>query len=277
MRRSLSVLLAQIATIVAGTPGCSFFDRESCQGAPPVPPPKTVAVTGKAACQIVQAGPIDWSFIASDIGVCAVPVYDPTTAVPSSDPCGAACGNSRYQCTLPNDYLRAYVAAQPPALLVPAGYGTVCADGGDGADARIGAGSDSGTTGAGVCPPVSGPISVSCAAVPCSGRRTSGIETPGADDTLSPGDYFARCSYFEAGRHADLSWRVDAWAASRLDPRDNEAVRRAMKDAARELLAGDHDGLAPEGRVVTGMPSEAERLRIARRLDETLFRTQRCA
>jgi hypothetical protein len=48
MRRSLSVLLAQIATIVAGTPGCSFFDCESCQGAPPGCPRKRSDVASPA-------------------------------------------------------------------------------------------------------------------------------------------------------------------------------------------------------------------------------------
>jgi hypothetical protein len=335
-----------------------------------------VTVTGGAACQIVQSGEVDWSTVAIDIDACAVPVYNPATVAPAGA-CAAACGNPGYQCTLPDDYLGAYVAAQPPATLIEV-RPEWTVDGGVGHDACLGGGSDSGAP---VCPAISGTVTVSCVGVPCVGRWTSGVETPRADNPSSLGEYFARCSYFEAAsvyaferlaaelaahgaparlvraayraardearharrtralarrygvepawpeaaklpvrplvemarenaaegcvretygavlglvgaaraqdaqvravmrtiardecRHAGLSWRVDAWAASRLGPRDQEEVRRAMTDAVRELLTGDHDGLDAVGRVVAGMPSQGQRRCIASRLEETLFR-----
>jgi hypothetical protein len=142
---------------------------------------KTVAMTGEAACQVVQSGEVDWSLIASDIGVCDVPVFNAATAAPAGA-CAAACGDRAYRCTLPKDYLRAYVAAQPPSTLQ-----AVCADGGDAVDTGTGAASDASVTAAGVCPPVSGTLNVTCTPVVCAGRWTPGVETPGAQKTSSLG------------------------------------------------------------------------------------------
>jgi hypothetical protein len=299
-----------------------------------------------------------------------VPTYSPAGQPTYSDACGAACGLGPYDdCTLPDDYLQAYVAAQMPS--------GVCVDAGD-ADASIDAGSSE--SGATVCPSVSGTINVTCSAIPCTGRWTSGVMPPAATDPLSTGEYFAMCSYFEAAsvfaferlaselaahgapvslvqaarraardevrharttrslarrfgveptwpeapdlrvrplsdvarenategcvretygavlglvgaarasdaavreamdsiardecRHAELSWRVAAWATRRLGPNDRAAVRRAMRIAARSLLAGDDGGMASERQTLTGMPFGAEARRIARLLDGALW------
>jgi hypothetical protein len=162
-----------------------------------VPPPKTVAMTAAAACQVLQSGQIDWSVVASELDACAVPVYDPAHAAPSGA-CAAACGGNSYSCRLPDDYLKAYVAAQPLGTLAPEVYGTTCADGGDVVEAGIAMESDAGATGAAVCPPVSGNLSVVCYVVPCTGRWTSGVDTLGTVNPLSTGEYFAKCSYYEA-------------------------------------------------------------------------------
>ncbi len=374
MRPSIPVLLAQIAAIVAGAPGCSV-SRSSCDGYT-LPAPKTVALTGNAACQLAQAGGVYGAILDTDGGACGVPTYGPVAQPGPSAECTAACGGGSYSvCTLPDDYLQRYVASMMPA------DSTVCADAGDVAEASINAGSSPGEAGSTGCPPVSGTINVTCSGEPCTGRWTSGLETPGTADLRSAGEYFARCSYFEAASvyaferlaaelaaheapaslvqmarraardemrhartmrtlarrfgveptwpeaqdlpvrplvdvarenaaegcvretygavlglvgaerasnaevraamrsiahdecgHAELSWRVAAWAASRLGRRDREAVRRALRAAAHRLLVGGEDENASQGRILTGMPSGAESCRIARLLDASLFR-----
>ena len=73
-------------------------------------------------------------------------------------------------------------------------------------------------------------------------------------------------------QHARLSWRVAAWATTQLGPAEQEVVNRAIRLAARELLAVGDAGLAPECRALTGMPSQAEGRRIGELLDQSLFR-----
>jgi hypothetical protein len=76
-------------------------------------------------------------------------------------------------------------------------------------------------------------------------------------------------------RHADLSWRIDAWAVPRLTERDREVVRAAMHDAARALSEGDGEGderLTDACRRTVGMPTKRERRRVAELLDAKLFR-----
>ncbi len=72
-------------------------------------------------------------------------------------------------------------------------------------------------------------------------------------------------------RHAQLSWRVAAWAAGVLGDRDLEGVRQAMRKAVAELVAGE-DGLPATHRALTGLPSAEERRRAVHLLDEALFR-----
>lgn len=370
MRPSIPSLLAHIAAVIAAAPGCS---KDPCGGSASFPA-KTVAVAGDVACQIAKAGPVDLVTVNDGLGgICVAPTYhDPT--LPMSAACTAACGDT--SCTLPDDYVQAYLSVQvlPPDSIL-------CSDGGGGGAPSLDAGSGVGEGGSPGCPSVAGTIEVTCSGQACMGRWTAGVETPGPADVLSPGEYFARCSYFEAAsvhaferlaeelaahgapvnlvraarraasdevrhaettralarrfgvdpswpttaelpvrpllevacenaaegcvretygaalglvgaarapnaeireamrtiaadecRHADLSWQVGAWAASRLDLREREAVRRAMQDAARMLLAGAAGDDVSEGRALTGMPSGAEARRIAHMLDEALFR-----
>ena len=389
MRPSIPALLAHVAAIIAGAPGCSF-GSSSCDGFTPAPP-KTVASTGDVACQIATSGGVSWTTVQRVVGACFVPTYQAAVQPGPSEACAAACGAGVYGvCTLPADYLQAYVAAQMPAV------SSACTAAGDGAEASVEAGPDSGgddvdgsaeasldagQAASAVCPPTSGTIAVTCSEEPCTGRWTSGIEPLGTARSVSTGAYFARCSYFERAsvfaferlaaelsahgaperlvrqarrasrdevrharttralarrfgveptwqqardlpvrplvevacenasegcvretygaalglvgarrasdvhvrstlqqiardecRHAQLSWRVAAWAKSRLGPRDRETVRRAMRLAVQSLLSGGDDGPESERRAIAGTPSGAEARRIARLLDESLFR-----
>jgi hypothetical protein len=72
----------------------------------------------------------------------------------------------------------------------------------------------------------------------------------------------------EECQHADLSWRVAAWTATRLDDAGQKAVSRAMAEAAANLLSEGGD----EAPAVAGMPSVAERRRVAQMLQDALFR-----
>jgi hypothetical protein len=68
-------------------------------------------------------------------------------------------------------------------------------------------------------------------------------------------------------QHADLSWRVASWTATQLDDAGRKAVRRALAQAARDLLS-EGDGEAP---AAAGMPTTAERRRVTQMLQSALF------
>ncbi|HSQ62104.1 MAG TPA: ferritin-like domain-containing protein [Polyangiaceae bacterium] len=73
-------------------------------------------------------------------------------------------------------------------------------------------------------------------------------------------------------RHAELGWRVSAWAEAKLDAAGRERVRAAREAAVRELLASARERL-PEAVVATlGMPAPAEAAALARTLDAALWR-----
>jgi hypothetical protein len=74
-------------------------------------------------------------------------------------------------------------------------------------------------------------------------------------------------------KHAELSWKVAAWAMPRLTPREREVMRAAMRAAARELLSGGDDELDAATSLICGMPSRGQRRRMAALLDDTLFRS----
>jgi hypothetical protein len=76
-------------------------------------------------------------------------------------------------------------------------------------------------------------------------------------------------------RHAQLGWGIAAWASTRLDRGQREAVRRAMQLAVRELMAEGGDRLAPECRALGGLPSEAEHRRMVGLLDAALWARSR--
>jgi hypothetical protein len=191
--RHLPTLLAHIAALVAGDSGCS---TGSCDHF--VPTGKTIDVTGDVACAIANEGPN---------------VIGPE--------CGKACGTGSFVCTLPDDYLRAYAAAQTPPS-----DAAVDSDGSEAPpEASVGAS-------AALCPGVTGTVKVGCADS-CTGRRTEGAREPIIADQASAGTYFAVCSYLEA---------VSVYAFARLRAELETlgapaalvlATRRAEKDEVR--------------------------------------------
>ena len=72
--------------------------------------------------------------------------------------------------------------------------------------------------------------------------------------------------------HAELSWRVAAWALPRLAASQRESVRAAMRAAVRSLVDTADDSLTGASRRVSGMPAREERCRLAAMLDDALFR-----
>ena len=73
-------------------------------------------------------------------------------------------------------------------------------------------------------------------------------------------------------RHAELGWRVSAWAESRLDAASRERVRAAREAAVRELLASAHEELPPSVVGALGMPAPPAAAVLARTLDAALWR-----
>ncbi|MCC7537917.1 MAG: ferritin-like domain-containing protein, partial [Deltaproteobacteria bacterium] len=69
-------------------------------------------------------------------------------------------------------------------------------------------------------------------------------------------------------RHAAVSWRIGAWLDGRLDRRDRAAVRRARRDAARQLEIEASAPLHAELAMGAGLP----RPEVARALVRTLAR-----
>ena len=165
--RNVSLLLAHVAALLA-LPACSAVSPSDnrCQ----TPGPKTVAVSPDVACAMASEGT---GRVSSASGG-ALYVRGPT--------CSTACGPGYSVCGLPDDYARAYVAAQP-----------VAADAGSSADAAASAAD----AGPGVCPAVTAPVNVACS-VDCTGRRTEGAEELALRDGLSTGDYLAACAHLEA-------------------------------------------------------------------------------
>jgi hypothetical protein len=218
---SLPVLLAQIAAaaiLAEASAGCSF-SSSSCAGytPPPTPPPQSVSVSSDVACAMLPQDvlPLD---PASVVG----PVF------PAD--CSAACPSGYTQCSVPADYVKAFVVARN-AVLYPVDAGPRPAlDAGD--DAGLEAGADGGPS---FCPSVGGTVAIQCE-VPvalCEGRRTDGVPDQPVRAARSTGEYLAACSYLEAvSVHAFA--RLHAELAALGAPRALLAdVRRAQRDEVR--------------------------------------------
>lgn len=160
--RNVPLLLAHVAALLT-LPACSAIStsNDRCHS----PGPKSVAVSPDVACAIASE---ENGRVSSASGGSSY-VRGPT--------CSSACGPVYTVCGLPDDYERAYVAAQP-----------VAADAGTSA---------TGDAGAGVCPAVTAPVSITCS-VDCTGRRTEGAEELAQREGLSTGDYLAACAHLEA-------------------------------------------------------------------------------
>jgi hypothetical protein len=203
--KDLTLILAQVAALLALTPGCTV-SQSSCDGF--VPNVKDIEVAPDVACAILGEG-----------GASAgVTVY-------FSQGCTTACGPGFGGCTMPADYVQAFVAAQSDAGTQP--------DAEAGAD--VGA-SDGGLVTA--CPRVPANVKVHCSSF-CEGRRTDGVDEPTWSTGPSLGAYFAACSYLEAvSAHAFARLRGEL-SAHGAPPALIERARLAIDEEARhaELTA----------------------------------------
>jgi hypothetical protein len=194
--RELPLVLAHIAALVATSSGCTF-STGSCDGF--VPTRRTLTVTSDTACAI-----------ANDV---------------TGAECDKTCGPGLFVCTLPDDYARAFAAAQSSR---PAEAGVVSDTGG------AAPGGDSGASLA-ICPSVTGTVNVACANT-CTGRRTQGTREPTLPNQASAGDYFAACSYLEAvSVHAFERLHVELKALG-APTELLAATKRAMKDETRHAM-----------------------------------------
>ncbi len=82
-----------------------------------------------------------------------------------------------------------------------------------------------------------------------------------------------RAITLDEARHADLAWRIDAWAMARLDARDRANVRQARRAAIAELEATVSKGssCSAEGSVALGLPSPSQARALVRALRETVW------
>lgn len=207
--KDLTLILVHAAALLAFAPGCTV-SQSSCDGF--VQNVKDIEVAPDVACAI----------LAESGASAGVTVY-------FSQSCTTACGPGFGGCTMPADYVQAYVAAQSDAGAQPD------ADTGAEAGADVGA-----TDGAPVaaCPSVTATVKVHCANF-CEGRRTDGLDEPTWSPGPSLGAYFAACSYLEAvSAHAFARLR-DELSAHGAPPALLERARRAIDEEARhaELTA----------------------------------------
>jgi hypothetical protein len=70
--------------------------------------------------------------------------------------------------------------------------------------------------------------------------------------------------------HAELSWRIAAWAAPLLTADERAQISAKMRDATESLAQMDED-LTEEARVVCGVPSAADNRRLVALLNEHLY------
>ena len=73
--------------------------------------------------------------------------------------------------------------------------------------------------------------------------------------------------------HAELAFRIAAWAMPRLRGEEREAIRVAMREAMQELVVGGHDMLDDAERAACGMPGAEERRKLVRLIDRDVLRT----
>jgi hypothetical protein len=71
-------------------------------------------------------------------------------------------------------------------------------------------------------------------------------------------------------RHAELSWRVAAWAMPRLESAERRAIACGVR-AAVARLARARDSLSREARTASGMPTTRGRRALVSRLDRRVF------
>ena len=67
----------------------------------------------------------------------------------------------------------------------------------------------------------------------------------------------------DEARHAALAWEILRWGAPRLTPADRRHVRRALDRALRDLAQPEKIPASEAEQRVAGLPSPAERRRLA--------------
>lgn len=77
--------------------------------------------------------------------------------------------------------------------------------------------------------------------------------------------------------HAELAWRVHAWATGRLSVEERACVARAMAAAVDELGSAAEAKVAPALVAELGLPSAQDAIRLVRGLREALFETAAAA
>jgi hypothetical protein len=73
-------------------------------------------------------------------------------------------------------------------------------------------------------------------------------------------------------KHAELSWKLAAWATPQLAVHERKAVRATMRAAGRALLTGGDDAMGEAASHACGMPTRDERRCIAALLEQGLVR-----
>jgi hypothetical protein len=230
MRASIPAILANIAALVAASPGCRYSSDE-CARNLVVPPPKTVEVQGNVACQLAQLGTA-WGLP----GPCAAPVQYNPGAAGATETCAKLCGPGSYNmCGLPDNYVEAYSAAQASAVSAACEAGAP----------------DDGSAVTVPCPSVAGTVNVMCFEQgACTGRRTEGIDDPRPLRELAAGDHFAASSYLEAAsvlaferlarelaaHGAPANLVRDAWRARRDEVRHARRTRALARRFGVEAM-----------------------------------------
>lgn len=186
--RNVPLLLARAAALftVAACSGCS--DHQSSTTTCGSPPATHVTLTTETACALAEA-------------------TGPAHGQSFSSACSQACGSKGAAvCTLPSDYVDAFVAASQS----------------DSGDVVLVDGGDAG--GPSRCPVRATGVDLTCN-VDCTGRRTEGAGELVVGDGLSASEYLAACAHLEA---------VSVHAFERLaDELTVHGAPAALVDAAR--------------------------------------------